>query len=125
MKIDMAKLQAAVNKFKEEKLTSVGDPHECWIPYPEKQFAKDNGVKWNNVLSRYEFHSFDADNHICSRFLPKNFAKLTSQVPFNLKEMFKELGVVTTKVDNVWESYVMMHEDYIKLVEALQECELL
>jgi len=125
MKIDMKKLQDAVDRIKVENSNSTGSPHECWVPMPEKQFAKENGVKWNATLNRHEFYAVDPNSHPCSKFLPSNFTKLTGKVPFGLKDTFKELGVINCKIDDDWSSYVMLHEDYIKLVEALQECGLL
>ena len=125
MKIDLSKLKEAMAAAKSEQKGNSLPAHKIWIPMPEKETAKSNGAKWDRELESYVFHSANPEVHFCAKYLPTNYAKLNNQVPYDASKMFKEVGVVTVNTDGVWDSYVMLHEDYLPLVAALQELELL
>lgn len=125
LKINTAKLTAVMKAYKSLKAENDLPVHEAWVPAPEKEIAKANGARWNAEAKRYEFASSDPDSHPCSRYLSTNFLELRASVPFNLGEEFKELGVITKNVGGKWKSYVMAHEDYIEVINALREIDLL
>jgi len=123
--IDYDKIKEALEIYKGKSSSSNLERHEIWIPDPERDEAKLKGAKWNHENKRWEFASNSPSDHFCSRFLPKNFHELSARVPFELKDVLREAGVVTTKVNGEWKSYVMGDEKYIPLIELLKEYELL
>lgn len=122
----MDKVRAATTAYRVSKGDSSQLPkHEAWIPKPEKQFAKDNGAKWNDTDKRFEYQAADPDEHPCSRFQPKNYLKLKNPIPWSVKDQFSDLGVITKKEEENWANYIMQHEDYVPVIEALMELDLL
>lgn len=123
------KLAAAIAKLAlAKKITNnmaVLPKHEAWIPAPEKQRAKELGVRWNKDANRHEYAAPEGADHPASRYNPANFAPLTNNIPYDQRHEFEELGVLNKCVDGKWHSYVMMHEDYVDLIAGLTELELL
>ena len=121
----MTKLKGALQQYKDKAVATTAPKHEIWVPAPEKAEAKAKGAKWNDADKRWEFASNTPAEHFCSRFLPSNYVPLSAQVPYDLKNVLRDVGVVTVEKDGVWQSYVMADDKYKELIEMLGEYELL
>ena len=119
------KLMNALERLKIAKDQLNMPKHEAWVPFPEKELAKSLGVRWNSAAKIFEFAAADPNNHPCSRYLPSNFMPLKDQLPYDEKQSFKELGVVTVPVDGKWTSFVMTDSKYEDLIVGLVELELI
>ena len=120
----VSKLDQSLNKLKAAKAGLSLPKHEVWIPIPEKEKAKLLGVKWNSEHKHYEFGAAldKLGEHPAARYLPGKFIPLKSQLPFDVRDEFKELGVISVpNADGVWHNYVMGHEDYQDLIAGLME----
>jgi len=118
-------LEAALNRLRLAKENSTLPKHEAWVPFPEKEVARQLGVRWNDAAKRHEFAAADSTVHPCSRYLPANFIPLKAPLPINASSEFKEFGVITRKEGDKWNSYVMADEKYEDLIKGLGELELL
>jgi hypothetical protein len=104
-----------------------GTAYEIRIPAPEKEFAKDNGAKWNQTKKCYEIFTDSIDTHALSHLLVTSeyWTQLKHNIPFDYKNEFKDAGVVTVKIDDKWQDFVLVNEKYSELITALTEAELL
>jgi hypothetical protein len=119
------RLDEALSRLKNAKDAATMPKHEAWVPAPEKEQAKLLGVKWNSAAKRFEFAAIEPQEHPCARYLPTNYIQLKAQIPYESTAEFKEFGVLTTKVDGKWQSYVMADEKYSELITGLGALELL
>ena len=130
MKVDIGQLMKTVESAKNaiSKRAPLDDnlpKHEAWVPAPDKDEAAALGVRWNKIAKRHEFAAVNPADHPAVKYSPDNFVKLTHKIPFDCKDEFKELGVVSRQVDGVWGDYVMVHADYEDLIKGLSELGLL
>ena len=123
MKINLEKLRAVLALHKNENTNL--PKHQVIVPYPEKDDAKKAGVKWNSVDERHEIATDSVETHPGARYLVKNFFKLKDKVPYAVRDVLKEAGVVNVKINGEWGTYIMDHEDYLEVIASLVEIELL
>ncbi len=122
----MSRLLEIARQMKAKQNTN-GTAYEVRIPAPEKEFAKNNGAKWNSIKKCHEITTDNVSAHPLAHLLVTNefWVALKNNIPFEYKDEFKAAGVVSVKIDDKWQDYVLVNENYTDLINALTEAELL
>lgn len=100
---------------------SLGEKYEIRIPQPDKEWAKQNGAKWDDSIKSFVVNAVDINQHPLKDYLKSSdkWIRITNKLPYDGEHILKNAGVVAEKVENEWVSYVLGIEKYQELIVAL------
>lgn len=119
----MKEVEEFLQKVK-KSYDSLAAKHEIRLPAPDKEWAKQNGAKWDDTIKSFVFYSNEPDTHVLNSYIKtsRKWLLITEKMPYDSEGILKKAGVVSEKKDdNQWENYVLDIEKYKELILTLNK----
>jgi hypothetical protein len=100
---------------------SLGEKYEIRIPQPDKEWAKQNGAKWDDSIKSFVFYSDNPNSHALGPYIKssKQWLLIPKKLPYDSDGVLRRAGVVSEKLEDQWVNYVLGIEKYAELIGTL------
>jgi len=100
-----------------------GQTVDIRLPEPDKEWAKNEGAKWDRDRSTYYFKSTTPDSHSLYNYRKDSdrWIKVEGKINYDYKDLLKASGVVGEKTSNGFDNWVFADGKYQELIETLIE----